>query len=60
MGAGNVGPVFVLVLNPQSFATVGQAETSVGQGYTFAIPAVPPEVYVVVAGTDRDDNGVYL
>jgi serine protease len=57
VGAGNVGTVFVLVLNPQSFTTVGQAETSVGQGYGFAIPAVPPEVYFVIAGTDRDDNG---
>ncbi len=57
VGAGNVGPVFVLVLNPQSFATVGGVETSVGQGYTFAIPTIPPEVYVIVAGTDRDDNG---
>lgn len=56
VGAGNVGTVFVLLLNPQSFATVGQAETSVGQGYAFAIPAVPPGDYRVVAGTDRDDN----
>jgi serine protease len=58
VGDGNVGTVFVLVLNPQSFTSVGQAETSVGQGYAFAIPAVPPGVYVVVAGTDRDDNDV--
>ena len=58
VGAGNVGTVFVLVLNPQSSTTVGQAETNVGQGYAFAIPAVPPEVYFVVAGTDRDDNGL--
>ena len=58
VGDGNVGPVFVLVLNPQSFATVEGVETSVGQDYAFAIPAVPPGVYVVVAGTDRDDNGV--
>ena len=58
VGDGNVGPVFVLVLNPQSFATMGGVETSVGQDYTFAIPAVPPGIYVVVAGTDRDDNGL--
>jgi serine protease len=57
VGAGNVGTVFVLVLNPQSLTTVGGVETSVGQDYAFAIPAVPPGVYVVVAGTDRDDNG---
>jgi serine protease len=57
VGAGNVGTVFVLILNSQSFTTVGQAETSVGQGYEFAIPAIPPEVYFVIAGTDRDDNG---
>ena len=57
VGAGNVGTIFVLVLNPQSFVSVGQAETSVGQGYGFAIPAIPPEAYFVIAGTDRDDNG---
>lgn len=56
VGAGNVGTVFVLLLNPQSFATVGQAETNVGQGYAFAIPEVPPGAYIVLAGTDRDDN----
>jgi serine protease len=57
VGDGNVGTVFVLVLNPQSFTSVGQAETSVGQGYAFAIPAIPPKAYFVIAGTDRDDNG---
>jgi serine protease len=55
-GAGNVGTVFVLLLNPQSFATIGQTETSVEQGYAFAIPVAPPGRYIVVAGTDRDDN----
>jgi serine protease len=57
VGAGNVGTVFVLIVNPQSFTSVGQADTSVGQGYAFAIPAVLPGDYIVIAGTDRDDNG---
>ena len=56
LGAGDVGTVFVLILNPQSFAPIAHAETSVGQGYAFAIPAVPSGTYIVIAGTDRDDN----
>lgn len=55
-GDGNVGRVFVLLLNPQSFATVEQATTDVGLNYFFAMPEVPAGVYVVVAGTDRDNN----
>ena len=57
LGDGNVGTVFVLIVNPQSFTTVAWVETSVGQDYAFAIPAVLPDVYFVIAGTDRDDNG---
>jgi serine protease len=57
VGDGNVGTVFVLLVNPQSFTTVAWVETSVGRGYEFAIPAVTPDVYFVIAGTDRDDNG---
>jgi serine protease len=57
VGDGNVGTVFVLIVNPQSFTTVAWVETSVGQGYAFAIPAVLPGAYIVIAGTDRDDNG---
>jgi serine protease len=56
VGAGNVGTVFLLLLDRQTFATIRQAETSVGQGYAFAIPAAPPGAYIVVAGTDRDDD----
>jgi len=55
-GEGNVGPVFALVISPQSFHTIGQAETSAAQGYTFAMPELPPGSFLVVAGTDRDND----
>jgi serine protease len=57
VGAGNVGPVFVLVLAAQTFTTLEATETSIGQDYAFAMPAITPGSYIVVAGTDRDDNG---
>jgi serine protease len=55
---GNVGTVFILVLNPDTTATVAQAVTSSDQEYAFTLPSVPPGAYVVVAGTDRDDDNL--
>jgi serine protease len=57
VGAGNVGSIFVLILAAQTFTTLEATETSIGQDYGFAIPAIPPGSYIVVAGTDRDNNG---
>lgn len=55
---GNVGPVFVLVVEQETFETVEQTTTSVDQNYAFILPPVMPGTYRVVAGTDRDDNGL--
>jgi serine protease len=54
--SGNVGTVFVLVLD-EAFNTVAEAETSLAQNYLFTIPETPGGTYLVVAGTDRDDDG---
>jgi serine protease len=57
VGAGNVGSIFVLILAAQTFTTLEATETSMGENYGFAIPAITPGSYIVVAGTDRDNNG---
>ncbi|MEE9147939.1 MAG: S8 family serine peptidase, partial [Candidatus Tectomicrobia bacterium] len=53
---GNVGTVFVRVVDPDTFETVGQAVTDVAQGYAYVIPDVPEGRYMVIAGTDRDND----
>jgi hypothetical protein len=54
---GNIGSVFVLLLESNTLATVAQVATDVSQNYAFTTPAVVPGTYIVVAGTDRDNNG---
>lgn len=58
MAGGNVGTVFVLVLDPETLETVEQAETDMAQAYRYQTPEVPPDVYIVAAGTDRDNDGL--
>ena len=53
---GNVGTVFILVLNMNTLGTVAQAEATAAQNYNFTTPTLPPGTYFVVAGTDRDDD----
>ncbi len=55
--AGNVGTVFVLVIDPETFETVQETETTFGQNYAFTIPETPGGTYIIAAGTDRDDDG---
>jgi serine protease len=54
---GNVGRVFVLLLDPTSADTVAEAETDATTGYAFSMPPVAPGRYQVIAGTDLDDDG---
>ncbi len=55
--SGNVGTVYVLVLEPDSDEPVAQAETDASRDYAFATDPVPAGTYFVLAGTDRDDDG---
>ncbi|MEO6595669.1 MAG: S8 family serine peptidase [Planctomycetota bacterium] len=48
--------VFVLLVDPFTLATVVQAETTAGRGFAFNMGAVPPGGYILVAGTDRDND----
>jgi serine protease len=54
---GDVGKVFVRLLEPTSSDIVVQTETDATQGYTFTTPPVAPGKYQIVAGTDLDDDG---
>ncbi len=53
---GNIGTTFVLALNEQSLETIGQAETSLLQNYSFSLSALPAGRYLIIAGTDRDGD----
>jgi serine protease len=54
---GNIGTVFVLVLNSETTRTVAQTTTDATKNYAFTLSAIPPGTYIVVAGTDRDQDG---
>ncbi len=48
--------VFVLLVDPVTFETRYQTETALGSGFSFAMAGVEPGAYLLVAGTDRDDD----
>jgi serine protease len=54
---GDVGQVFVRVLNPTTSQIVVQAETDANQDYAFTAPPLAPGRYQIVAGTDLDGDG---
>ena len=53
----DVGTVYALALDPDTYETLGQAATNVRGGYAFRTPKLPGGAYVVAAGTDRDGDG---
>jgi serine protease len=55
---GNVGVVFVLVVDKETLETVRQAEATAEDGYAFTVPRIPVGTYRIAAGTDRDDDGL--
>jgi serine protease len=55
---GDIGAVVVLVVNQDTFEAVAETVTDFTQNYAFTTPSVMPGTYRIVAGTDRDDNGV--
>ncbi|MEW6440199.1 MAG: S8 family peptidase [bacterium] len=54
---GDVGQVFILLLERGSLEAVAQAESDAGRSYVFETAAAEPGSYLVIAGTDRDDDG---
>ncbi len=58
-GGGDVGQSYVLLVDPATNGTVAQATSRVADGYPIAFAGtVPPGVYILVAGTDRDNDGI--
>jgi serine protease len=58
VGLRGVGPVYVLALDANTFASAGQANvTSVGLSYPYAIANVTSAQVVIAAGTDTDNDG---
>ena len=53
----DVGTVYVLAVDPETYETQAMATTNVRDGYAFEMPDVPLGSYVVAAGTDRNDDG---
>jgi serine protease len=57
--SGDVGHVFVLLVDPQSREPVAQADSLAASGYPVDFGGVVPGgEFLLVAGTDRDDDGV--
>lgn len=54
---GDIGTVFVLLVNPTTLETVEQAVTDITDDYAYQTLPVPAGTYLVVAGTDRDNDG---
>ncbi len=53
---GDVGEVFVLLLDPITGDSVAQDETTAAEGYRYGFKGVPPGDYDLFAGTDRDND----
>lgn len=56
--SGNVGTVYLLVVNPDTLEPVAQVMTNAAQRYAYQTPQVPGGSYIVIAGTDRDGDGL--
>jgi len=47
----------VILVDPSSFETVAQVQTTAATGYPIAFTDVAPGRYILAAGTDRDGDG---
>jgi hypothetical protein len=56
--AGDVGHVFVRLLDADSGATLAESETDLARAYRVSIAGpIPAGRYLIAAGTDRDGDG---
>ncbi len=53
---GDVGTIYVLVVDPIDLASFGQADTSAAEGYAFTLSDIAPGEYSLFAGTDMDND----
>ncbi|OGL50820.1 MAG: hypothetical protein A3C43_12580 [Candidatus Schekmanbacteria bacterium RIFCSPHIGHO2_02_FULL_38_11] len=57
-GKRDIGEVFVLVVDKNTFETVAQAETNVTNNFSYNVISIPEGEYYIIAGTDRDNNDI--
>jgi serine protease len=55
---GDVGPLYVLLVDPATSQGLAQAYTTAADGYAFTVTEVPSGRYILVAGTDIDENTI--
>lgn len=55
---GDVGVVYVLLVDPTTNDVVAETRTSLADGYAFSFEGEPDGDYDLVAGTDLDDSGI--
>ena len=53
---GNAGTVYILIAEPDSLDPVGQVTTDASRDYEYLTPELPGGSYIVIAGTDRDND----
>jgi serine protease len=58
VGMGDAGQTIVRVLTEDGSQIVTEVATDAAQGYAYMTPVLDPGTYIVVAGTDRDDDDV--
>ena len=54
---GAVGTIYVLVLEPDTLQSTGKTQTGAAGRYVYRTPKMPGGSYLVVGGTDRDNDG---
>ena len=56
--SGRIGAATVLAIEAETSAIAAQVETDAARHYAFTLPSLAPGTYIVLAGTDRDGDGV--
>ncbi len=54
---GEVGTLYVLAVDPETYYTVAEAVTDSQGNYLYLTPFLPQGEYLFFAGTDRDEDG---
>ena len=49
--------VYVVAVDPNTFDTLGQAQTDATSQFGWTMTSVPPGTYLIAAGTDRNNDG---
>lgn len=57
-GGGDVGTVYVLIVDLNDLTTVAQFNASPADGYVFSFPALPVGTYGLFAGTDLNNDSL--